>query len=201
MTKKGGADPRPRQRPPDQEIVRNRRADRGLRLPPAIWRRGRDPADLHHDRHRPGRRHGRPAGVDAAHLGRSRLRRAAARSAADRTSELPDVVRSDPSADRRTNGARPGWWPAPTAPRRPHRAVGRPRDRRAHSCINGCRTGNNSLRGLRFPSAGVLWRHRQSAGHADRVSLGDAHGPFGPYRHSGSGRCCSALEDLSCCVF
>ena len=62
-------------------------------------------------------------------------------------------------------------------------AVGRPRDRRAHSCINGCRTGDNALRSLPFPPPRALWRHRQSAGHADRVDLGDADGPFGPYRH------------------
>ena len=50
-------------------------------------------------------------------------------------------------------------WPAPTARSAPASRCGRPRDRRAHSCINGCRTGNNSLHGLPFPrlaSYGVI---------------------------------------------
>ena len=45
-----GARSRPRQRPPDQEMVGDRRADRGVRLSPAVGLRGRDPALLHHDR-------------------------------------------------------------------------------------------------------------------------------------------------------
>ena len=184
LTKKGGADPRPRQRPPDQEMVRDRRADRGLRLSPAIRRRGRDPALLHHDRHRPDRRHGRPAGADAAHPRRRRLRRAAARAAVGRASELPDVVCGDAGADRRLRaGPALDGGRRRHLGRRPRRAVGRPRDRRAHSCIDGCRTGDNSLRSLPFPSARALWRDRQSARHADRLGLGDAHGPSRPHRH------------------
>ena len=72
---------------------------------------------------------------------------------------------------------------ADTSTGRPRRAVGRPRDRRAHSCVVGCRTGDNALRSLPFPSARALWRDRQSARHADRVGLGDADGPARPDRH------------------
>ena len=58
--------------PPDQEMGGGRRAGRGVRLSPAVGRRGRDPALLHHDRHRADRRDGRPAGADAAHARASR---------------------------------------------------------------------------------------------------------------------------------
>ena len=61
-----------RQRPPDQEMGRGRRADRGVRLSAAVRRRGRDPALLHHDGDRADRRDGRPAGADACARSRSR---------------------------------------------------------------------------------------------------------------------------------
>ena len=85
--------------------------------------------------------------------------RAAARAAVGRASELPDVVCGDAGADRRLRAgpALDGGRRRHLA-RRPRRALGRPRDRRAHSCVVGCGTGDNALRRLPFPPARALWR-------------------------------------------
>ena len=164
--------------PPDQEMVGARRADRGVRLSAAVRRRGRDPALLHHDGDRADRRDGRPAGADAAHARGRGVRRAAARAAGGRASELPDVVCGDARADRRLR-ARPAVDDGRRRhlARRARRAVGRPRDRRADPCLAGRRTRDNALRRLPFPPPRALRRDRQSAGHADRLGLGDADGP------------------------
>ena len=65
---------------------------------------------------------------------------------------------------------------ADTLAGRPRRAVGRPRDRRADPCVAGRGTGDHALCGLPFSSPRALRRDRQSAGHADRLGLGDADG-------------------------
>ena len=70
-----GADPVARQPLPDQEMGgrgRARRRRRSISLLSGAERR--DPALLHHDRHRAGRRHGRPAGADFPHDHDRRLR-------------------------------------------------------------------------------------------------------------------------------
>ena len=46
-----------------------------------------------------------------------------------------------------------------------------------HAGVAGRRACDHALRRLPFPSARALWRDRQSARHADRLGLGDAHGP------------------------
>ena len=61
--------------PSDQEMGGARRAGRGGALSPAVGRRGRDPALLHHDGDRADRRDGRPAAADLAHACRSRRSR------------------------------------------------------------------------------------------------------------------------------
>jgi competence protein ComEC len=65
----------------------------------------------------------------------------------------------------------------------PRRAVGRPRDRRSHTCVDGCRSGDNALCSLPFSPACTVWRDRQPARHAGRIGLGDADGASRPTGH------------------
>ena len=68
--------------------------------------------------------------------------------------------------------------------RRPRGAVGRQRDRQPRPGVARRRPRDDTLRGLPLPSAGAVWRHRQSSRHAGRIRLGDADGAPRHHRHA-----------------